>query len=481
MEETYNEVNDHRGLRKSNFPPGFMFGVATSAYQCEGAAKEGGRGPSIWDSFCHTPGKIVDGSNGDVAVDQYHRYKEDVKLIKDMGVDVYRFSISWSRIFPKGKGEINEEGVAYYNNLINELLENGIQASVTLFHWDSPQSLEDDYGGFLSPCMVTDYTAYAEACFRLFGDRVKQWITFNEPYLTSYFGYEVGIHAPGRCNLQNPVASEIYTVAHNILLAHAAAVEAYRSKYQVEQKGSIGITLLCTWTYPYSASLDDQNAAQRVIDFMLGWFMDPLTSGSYPSTMKERLGDRLPKFTEQQCQQLKGSFDFIGMNYYTSQYAMNCSNPTNRMSCWDRDCGARRAYERNGVLIGLKAMDFIYVYAPGIKDLLIYIKHRYNNPPIFITENGVNDFPVEDSASSLDEALNDTWRINFFSEHLWYLLEAIREGSDIRGFYGWSLMDNFEWSLGYTCRFGFHYIDFKDGLRRYPKASAHWYKRFLLK
>lgn len=478
--ESHSEVNDHRGLRRSNFPPGFMFGVATSAYQCEGAAKEGGRGLSIWDSFCQTPGKIVDGSNGDVAVDQYHRYKEDVKLIKDMGVDVYRFSISWSRMFPKGKGEINEEGVAYYNNLINELLENGIQVSVTLFHWDAPQCLEDDYGGFLSPCMVTDYTAYAETCFRLFGDRVKQWITFNEPYLVCYFGYDRGLHAPGHSSFDNPIATEIYTVAHHILLAHAAAVEAYRTKYQVEQKGSIGITLVCNGTYPYSASLDDQNAAQRVIDFTLGWFMDPIISGNYPTTMKERIGNRLPKFTEQQSQQLKGTFDFIGVNYYTSQYAINCPEPTSKMSCWNRDCGARCVCERNGVLIGLKASDFLYVYAPGIKDLLIYIKHQYNNPPIFITENGVNDPIVDESTTSLDEALNDTGRINFCSEHLWYILEAIREGSDIRGFYAWSLMDNFEWSLGYECRFGFHYIDYKDGLKRYPKASSHWYKKLLL-
>lgn len=474
------EVNGDKAVRRSDFPPGFMFGIATSAYQCEGAAKEGGKGPSIWDSFSRTPGKILDGSNGDVAVDQYHRYKEDVKLMKDMGVDTYRFSISWPRIFPKGKGEINEEGVTYYNNLINELLQNGIQASVTLFHWDTPQSLEDEYGGFLSPYIVTDFTAYAEACFRLFGDRVKQWITFNEPFMYCNLGYDLGVLAPGLCGFQSPAADEMYTAGHYMLLAHAAAVEAYRSKYKLEQKGSIGLTLVCNWIYPYSTSQEDQDAAQRAVDFMLGWFIDPVTSGDYPFTMRDRLGDRLLKFTEQQSQQLKGSFDFLGMNYYTSQYAINCLDPTNVNSVWNRDCGANLVSERSGVPIGLKASFWLYVYAPGLRDLLIYVKQRYNNPPIFITENGVNDFPVENSNPSLDEALNDTWRINYCSEHLRYILQAIREGSDVRGFFAWSLMDNFEWGFGYTSRFGFIYIDYKDGLKRYPKASAHWYKKFLL-
>eukprot|EP01018_Ginkgo_biloba_P003222 Gb_06862 [translate_table: standard] len=463
-------------LGRSSFPPGFVFGTATSAYQCEGAAQEGGRGPSIWDTFSHTPGKIWDGSNGDLGVDQYHRYKEDVKFMKDMGVDAYRFSISWSRIFPKGKGEMNEEGVAYYNNLINELINNGIKAYATLFHWDTPQSLEDEYGGFLSPSIVGDFAAYAEACFLLFGDRVKHWITLNEPYMICMLGYDCRIHAPGHGSGNS--ATEPYIVGHNMLLAHAAALEIYRTKYQLEQKGCIGIALVCNWSLPYSTSVDDQKAVQRVIDFTLGWFMEPLVSGEYPSTMRDLLGARLPKFSEQQSCQLKGSFDFIGVNYYTTKYATHNSEPTNQKSELLQDCQAYLTSERNGVPIGLKASFWLYVYAPGIKDLLMYIKERYGNPPILITENGVNDFPNE--SLPLKEALNDTWRVDFCSEHLLHLLQAIREGSDVRGYFAWSLMDNFEWHCGYKPRFGLHYVDYEDNMKRYPKASAYWYKKFLL-
>ncbi|CAN0902046.1 Beta-glucosidase 24 [Linum grandiflorum] len=328
-------------FNRSVFPSGFLFGTASSAYQYEGAAAEGGRGPSIWDTFTKIQGKISDGTSGDVAIDEYHRYKEDVQLMKDMGLDAFRFSISWSRILPNGKvsGGVNKAGVTYYNNLINELLSNGIKPFVTLFHWDLPQHLEDEYEGFLSPKIVSDFGAYADVCFKLFGDRVKNWITLNEPLTFTQFGYATGDLAPGRCSksinnncTKGDSSTEPYLVTHNQLLAHAAAVKVYREKYQAKQKGIIGITLVSSWFVPYSKSKHDLKARQRALDFMYGWFMDPLTKGEYPKSMKSLVGNRLPKFSKEESELVKGSFDFLGLNYYTSSYAANTVNSVNSTS-----------------------------------------------------------------------------------------------------------------------------------------------------
>eukprot|EP01018_Ginkgo_biloba_P033172 Gb_35945 [translate_table: standard] len=523
------DANEQPNRRR--FPSGFIFGTASSSYQIkpllckfgfqyEGAAGEGGRAPSIWDTFSYTPGKIEDGSNGNVAVDEYHHYKEDVQLMKNMGMDAYRFSISWSRVLPKGslKGGINKEGVAYYNNLINELLKNGIKPFVTLFHWDLPQALEDEYGGFLSPNIVydpfmaenflilmdnwgsngklardtipfvfcrEDFAVYAEVCFREFGDRVKHWITLNEPLSYAAGGYDMGISAPGRCSKYigncsaGNSATEPYIVGHNLLLSHAAAVDTYREKYQAVQKGSIGITIVTNWILPYSKTMYDQRAAQRAIAFLFGWFMDPITWGDYPSTMRSLVGARLPKFSKPQSRLLKGSFDFIGLNYYTSQYAIHNPKPPNPLETdYLQDSRVNLTSEKNGVPIGPRgASDWLYVYPPGIRDLLKYTKNRYNNPPIFITENGIDEF--NNDTLSLKESLNDTWRIDYYAKHLSNVREAIRHGSDVRGFFAWSLLDNFEWINGYTVRFGLHYVDYRNNLNRYPKASARWFGSFL--
>uniref|UniRef100_A0A0R0HPQ5 Beta-glucosidase n=1 Tax=Glycine max TaxID=3847 RepID=A0A0R0HPQ5_SOYBN len=303
-------------LNRTSFPPGFIFGTASSAYQYEGAANEGGRGPSTWDAYSHKyPEKISDRSNGDVAVDQYHRYKEDVGIMKYMNTDAYRFSISWSRILPKGKisAGINQEGIKYYNNLINELLANDLLPFVTLFHWDLPQALQDDYGGFLSPHIINDFQDYAKLCFKEFGDRVKHWITFNEPW-----SYSMG--------------SEPYLSSHYQLLAHAAAVKIYKTNYQASQNGLIGITLNCHWFIPFSNDTLDHQAALRALDFMFGWFMQPLTTGNYPETMQSLLGSRLPNFTEEQSKLLIGSFDFVGLNYYTTNYAAHIFQTINNTS-----------------------------------------------------------------------------------------------------------------------------------------------------
>ncbi|CAN1263535.1 Beta-glucosidase 24 [Linum perenne] len=464
-------------FNRSIFPSGFLFGTASSAYQYEGAAAEGGRGPSIWDTFVKIP--------GDVAVDEYHRYKEDVKLMKDMGVDAFRFSISWSRILPNGKvsGGVNKVGVTYYNNLINELLANGIKPFVTLFHWDLPQALEDEYEGFLSSKIVNDFSAYADVCFKLFGDRVKNWITLNEPLTFTQSGYVSGEMAPGHCSksvnsncTKGDSSTEPYLASHNQLLAHAAAVKVYRERYQAKQKGIIGITLVSSWYIPYSNSKHDRRARQRALDFGYGWFMDPLTNGEYPKSMRSLVGDRLPKFSKEEAELVKGSFDFIGLNYYSSNYVANTGKSVN--STYFTDSEVKLSTERNGKSIGLRAASpWLYIYPQGIQDLVLYTKKKYHNPLIYITENGVDE--VNNEEQSLEHALADVTRIYYYHLHLDFLNKAIDKGANVKGYFAWSLLDNFEWATGYSVRFGIYYVDYKDGFKRYPKRSAHWFRSFL--
>ncbi|KAF8369269.1 hypothetical protein HHK36_032722 [Tetracentron sinense] len=422
--------HDSASFNRSSFPAGFVFGTASAAYQYEGSANEDGR--------------IADGSNGDVADDSYHRYKEDVSIMKEMGMDAYRFSISWPRLLPNGKisGGVNKEGIRYYNNLINELLSKGVEPYVTLFHWDLPQALEDEYGGFLSPHIVDDFRDYAELCYKEFGDRVKHWITLNEPWTLCSNGYALGIHAPGRCSKwmngncsTGNSGTEPYLVAHHQILAHAAAVKVYKEKYQESQNGIIGITLVSHWMEPFSTAKFDQDAAMRALDFMFGWFMDPITYGNYPHSMRSIVGNRLPKFSEEQSMMVKGSFDFLGLNYYTANYAANLPYS-------------------NSVNIS---------YTTDSQASLTWISE------------------INNSTLSIKEALDDNKRIDYYSHHLLFLRRAIKDGVDVRGFFAWSLLDNFEWNVGYTVRFGINYVDYKDGLKRYPKHSAIWFKNFLKK
>ena len=475
---------------RTSFPRGFIFGTASASYQYEGAAKEDGRGPSIWDTYTHEhPERITDRSTGDVANNQYHRYKKDVRIMKKMHLDAYRFSISWSRVLPKGKLScgVNRKGINYYNKLINRLLRKGIQPFVTIFHWDLPQALEDEYGGFLSPHIVDDFRDYSELLFKEFGDRVKHWITLNEPWTFSNNGYAGGSLAPGRCsawlNLNctgGNSGTEPYLVTHNQLLAHAAAVEVYRKKYQATQKGAIGITLPSHWIKPLYHTKRDHGAALRSLDFMLGWCMDPLTNGYYPHSMRFLVEDRLPKFTKEQSRLVKGSFDFIGLNYYTTYYATYAPQPIGDRASYTTDSAANLTASRNGILIGpATASSWLYIYPKGIREILLYIKRKYHNPLIYITENGVSEF--NNSTLSLKEALADQQRLEYHRDHLWYLLRAIKEGANVKGYFAWSLLDNFEWSSGYTIRFGMNFVDYKNGNRRYLKHSARWYKKFLKK
>ncbi|EFJ31690.1 hypothetical protein SELMODRAFT_169039 [Selaginella moellendorffii] len=470
------------GISRCDFPKQFVFGTASSAYQYEGGAKQGGRKPSIWDKFSHTFGKILDGSNGDVAEDQYNRYQEDILLMKELGIDAYRFSISWCRIFPDGNTtQVNAEGVNHYNGFINALLANNIEPYVTLYHWDLPQALEDSIGGWLSSEIVNRFAAYADACFNAFGDRIKYWITFNEPQSFATSGYDLGIHAPGRCSIllcsKGNSATEPYTVAHNVLLSHAAAVRIYRTKYKARQGGTIGITLNSFWYEPLSNSTNNIAAAQRALDFELGWFLDPIVYGDYPAVMRDYVGHRLPMFTEEQRSSLLLSIDFLGLNHYTTNFASALPPPLiKNWTDYFQDSRVLRTASRGGVSIGRRAASiWLYDVPWGFRKLVSYVTHRYNQLPIIITENGMD----QSSFLSRSSALHDSHRIDFHSNYLSNLSAAIRDGADVRGYFVWSMLDNWEWSAGFTSRFGLYYVDYRDNLKRCPKASAAWFTNFL--
>lgn len=477
-------------FNRTIFPAGFIIGAGTAAYQCEGAAYIDGKGPSIWDTFTKKhPEKISDASTGEVSLDFYHRYKEDIHLMKKIGLDSFRFSISWARVLPKGKisGGVNPLGVKFYNNLINELLANGLKPFVTLFHWDLPQALEDEYGGLLSPKFVNDYRDYVDFCFKTFGDRVKYWCTLNEPYSVSVNGYAGGTFAPGRCSdyigncTYGNSATEPYMAAHHLLLGHAAAVNLYKKKYQAAQKGIIGVTLVTNFFTPRYNTVASKQAALRALDFMFGWFAHPIIYGTYPATMTSIVGSRLPKFTAAQSKLLKGSIDFLGVNYYTTNYAEN--NPltsTVNQSYTTDNHATLSSTNKNGVPIGTAtALSWLYVYPRGIYDLMIYIKENYKNPPIYITENGVAT--LNNASIPIKVDLKDAIRIRYLHTHLAYLAQALKDGVNLKGYYSWSFWDDFEWDAGYTVRFGLVYVDWKNGLKRHLKYSAYWLKNFLLK
>ncbi|XP_078432569.1 beta glucosidase 42 isoform X2 [Wolffia australiana] len=461
-------------VSRSDFPEDFLFGVATSAYQVEGGRREGGRGDNIWDIFAEKQGNVHSGSNADVAVDQYHRYKEDVELISKLGFKAYRFSLSWSRIFPDGFGtKVNDDGIGYYNNLINALLDKGIQPSVTLYHWDLPYSLDISFGGWLNSKIVYYFSAYAETCFECFGDRVKHWVTINEPLQTAVNGYQTGTFAPGRKD--NPL-TEPYLAAHYQLLAHASAVDIYRKKYKAKQGGEIGIVVDCEWAEPFSSAIHDKTAAQRRLDFHLGWFLDPIFFGDYPKTMREKLGNNLPEFSDKEKELLHRSLDFVGINHYTTRLIAHVPSPCDQV--YQSQELERIVSWPGGEIIGPRAAsEWLYVVPWGLRKVLNYVAQKYSNPTIYVTENGMDD---EDSEiTSLEQAVDDKLRVDYFKGYIASVAQAIRDGVDIRGYFVWSLLDNFEWAQGYSKRFGIIFVDYKNGLTRYPKSSALWFLKFL--
>ncbi|KAG2326095.1 hypothetical protein Bca52824_008823 [Brassica carinata] len=469
---------ESRVLGRHSFPENFVFGTAASAFQTEGATSEGGKSPTIWDYFSHTFPERTNMQNADVAVDFYHRYKDDIKLLKELNMDSFRFSISWARLIPSGKVEdgVNKEGLQFYNALIDEVLANGIKPSVTLYHWDHPQALEDEYGGFLSPQIIEDFRNFARVCFENFGDKVKMWTTINEPSVISMAGYDAGNKAVGRCSKwvnskcqAGDSATEPYIVSHHLLLSHAAAVQEFRKCNKTSKDGKIGIVISPLWLEPYDfTSSADKHAVERSLAVEIDWHLDPVIYGDYPKVMKTYVGSRLPSFTAEQSKMLRNSYDFIGINYYTARFVahrphIDPARPRFRTDHHIEKKGRRVLY---------------YSYPEGFRRLLNYVKDKYNNPIVYIKENGINEY--DDGTKSRDEILKDTFRINYLSDHLRQLHKAIiDDGCDVRGYYAWSLLDNFEWEHGYSTRFGLYYVDHSNDLKRYPKDSVHWFKQFL--
>jgi len=453
------------------FPEGFLWGSATAAYQIEGGAAEGGRTPCIWDTFSATPGKVLNGDTGAVACDHYNRWREDVRLMKEMGLPAYRLSISWSRVLPAGRGEPNPEGIKFYSDLIDELLANGIKPLVTIYHWDLPQCLEDEYGGWLGRKVVDDFEHFANTCFKAFGDRVTSWITFNEPWCSTVLGYANGEMAPGR---KEKPETEPYLAAHHIILAHARAVRSYRTTFQKEQKGVIGITLNMDWREPLTTKDEDRAAAQRALDWQLGWFADPIWKGDYPESMRKRCGDRLPTFTEEEKQMIKGTSEFFGLNHYATAYVSAPEGQAKTVSMWGNVQEGGYFDDQEVALTDdprWLRTDMDWGVVPwGLRRMCEYIQTTYQpEGGILVTENGCA--VLEDDVAA---ARQDTFRVEFLQGYMAQMHGAIQSGADVRGYFAWSLMDNFEWALGYGKRFGIVRVDYKT-LERTVKASGHMF------
>ncbi|KAL0718829.1 hypothetical protein Bca4012_068152 [Brassica carinata] len=472
----------------SPFPSDFLFGTSSSAYQYEGAYLTDGKGLNNWDVFSHeNPGEILDGGNGDIAVDQYNRFMEDIQSMKYLGVNSYRFSISWSRVLPKGRlGGLNHLGIKHYNRLIDALNRNGITPFVTLNHFDYPQELENQFKSWLSPEMQREFGYLADTCFKHFGDRVKHWVTINEPNQQIILGYLKGIFPPNRCSMpfrncsQGNSETEPFIAAHNTILAHAKAVKIYQSKYKKEQKGSIGIVVQTSWFEPISDSIADKNAAQRAQSFYSNWILDPIVYGKYPEEMVNLLGSALPQFSRNEMKNLKRyKSDFLGINHYTSYFIQDCLiSACNSGDGASRSEGfARKLIQKGNISIGeVTDVSWLNIDPKGFQKMLNYLTERYPNIPIFITENGLGE--LQKPETTVKELLNDTKRVHYISGYLDALRAAMSDGANVKGYFAWSLLDNFEWLYGYKLRFGLFHVDYAT-LKRTPKQSAYWYKKFI--
>ncbi|MEJ2208343.1 MAG: GH1 family beta-glucosidase [Anaerolineae bacterium] len=434
------------------FPPDFFLGAATAAYQIEGAVRQDGRGESIWDRFSHTPGKTYQGQTGDVASDHYHRWREDVGLMAGLGLNAYRFSIAWPRILPLGGGTVNPAGLDFYDRLVDSLLEQGIEPFVTLYHWDLPQALEDA-GGWPERSVTDLFADYAALVARRLGDRVRHWMTFNEPWVFAFVGYYEGRHAPGRTDLRAALQA-----AHHSLLAHGKGVDAIRANSRLEPR--VGIALNLNHVEPGGDREADLEAAQRFDGWLNRWFLDPLFRGEYPADMLEFWGERAPEMEPDDLAGLPQRLDFLGVNnYFRSVVGSGSKPPINVETHRPKGTYTEMDWE---------------VYPDELYQLLTRVHRDYGPQSIYITENGAA-FPDVLAPGGI---VDDPQRIDYLHDHLFAAQRALEEGVPLHGYFCWTLMDNFEWAHGFSKRFGLIYVDYATQAR-FVKASGHWYRRMI--
>jgi beta-glucosidase len=432
----------------SSFPHDFVWGAATASYQIEGAVREDGRGESVWDRFCATPGKVRNGESGEIACDFYHRYRHDIALMRELGLDAFRFSIAWPRVLPEGRGRVNSAGLDFYDRLVDELLAHGIEPFPTLFHWDTPQALEDA-GGWPARATAEAFGEYTEAVVGRLGDRVRRWTTHNEPWVVAWIGHAWGEHAPGRTSEADAVAT-----AHHLLLAHGWAVRAIRA---AAPDAEIGITLNLAQAYAESESAEDEAAAWRVDAEGNRWFLDPLFRGSYPSDLLERNETVAPFVRDGDLEAIAAPLDFLGVNNYF-RFVVSGDGDRPRIV---HDPEAQRTD------MGWE------VYPDGLHRLLVRVAADYSPTAIYVMENGAA-FP---DVRVHDGRVHDPERVGYLASHVEAVARAVADGAPVKGYFVWSLLDNFEWARGYAMRFGIVYVD-SPTLEREPKDSFYWYRDF---
>ena len=433
------------------FPDGFVWGAATSSFQVEGALDEDGRGDSIWDRFGRA-GRVANGDTGDVSADHYHRWREDVAMMADLGLTGYRFSIAWPRLFPTGSGPLNWNGLAFYDRLVDALLERGIAPAPTLYHWDLPSGLDDD-GGWLNRATADRFGEYAASCFDALGDRISTWFTINEPWVASTLGYRLGLHAPGHRDL-----AESIRASHHLLLAHGRAVQAFRASGKL---GRIGVVLSLSPTYPKTDSGEDVDAARGSDGYTNRWYLEPLFRGRYPEDMLElfgRIAGPLDYIEAGDTDVIGGTSDVLGVNYYNRR-VVSASR------------GGELPWVIEPAASDTPVTDGGWEIVPQcLTDLLLRLRADYGDIPLLITENGA----IFLDGPRPDGRVPDPGRIRFIRDHLVAAHHAIERGVRLEGYYHWSLLDNFEWADGYRPRFGLVHVDYPSG-RRLPKESAHYY------
>ncbi len=435
-----------------NFPADFRWGAATASYQIEGAWNADGKGESIWDRFSHTPGHVVNGDTGDVACDHYHRWRDDIALMKELGLQTYRFSIAWPRILPRGYGKVNPAGLDFYSRLVDGLLAAGITPYATLYHWDLPQALQDE-GGWPARHTAEAFVEYAEAVVRRLGDRVKQWMTLNEPMVSALLGYYLGIHAPGHKDIREAIAA-----THHLLLGHGWAVPVLRRDSAGSQ---VGVVLNLGPKHPASDSEADLRATRYSDALENRLYLDPLAGRPYPEEVIARHDIKLDHVLPGDMAAIAAPVDFLGLNYYTRSIVRSTEIPEAQ--------NARPAVKRGPEVT---EMDW-EVYPEGLHEMLVRLKDEYPFPAYYVTENGA---AYADKPSA--DGVHDPRRLAYLRAHFAQAARAIADGVPLKGYFVWSLLDNFEWALGYTKRFGIVYVDYATQ-ERTPKSSALWYREVI--